>query len=112
MLGEDCVAQLGDRAVLRELDRVAVFGRVGGATIYELVGLVGETAVPDWILPYEQGLAAYRSRLWDEADLMFGRVLVLRPGDKAALLMRERIAAFRVTPPPPDWGGVTIIDRK
>jgi adenylate cyclase len=68
--------------------------------------------VPDWIVPYEQGLAAYRLRLWDEADSMFGRVLVLAPGDKAALLMRERIALYRLTPPPPDWDGVAIIDRK
>jgi adenylate cyclase len=112
MLGEDSVARLGGRAVLRELDRVAVYGRVGGATIFELVGLAGETAVPDWIVPYEQGLATYRSHLWDEADSMFGRVLELRPGDKAALLMRERIAAFRLSPPPADWDGVAIIDRK
>jgi len=38
--------------------------------------------------------------------------LELRPGDKAALLMRERIASFRQNPPPANWDGVAIIDRK
>jgi adenylate cyclase len=112
MLGEDSAARLGERAVLRELDRVAVFGRVGGATIFELVGLAVEMSVPDWIAPYEQALAAYRSCLWDEADSLFGRVVALKPGDRASLLMRERIAAFRQVPPPPDWDGLAVIDRK
>ncbi|MDZ4735275.1 MAG: adenylate/guanylate cyclase domain-containing protein [Rhodospirillaceae bacterium] len=112
MLGEDSAARLGGRAILRQLDRVAVFGRVGGVTIYELIGLAGETTAPDWIAPYEQALIAYRARLWDEADSLFGRVLARKPGDAAARLMRDRISAFRQSPPPADWDGVAIIDRK
>ncbi|MEX0809159.1 MAG: adenylate/guanylate cyclase domain-containing protein [Dongiaceae bacterium] len=112
MLGEDSAAQLQGRAILRELDRVAVFGRVGGATIFELIGLAGETEMPGWVALYEQALAAYRARFWDEADVLFGRVLALRPDDKAARLMRDRIASFRQNPPPADWDGVAVIDRK
>jgi adenylate cyclase len=112
MLGEDSAAAVRSRAILRELDRVAVFGRTGGATVYELVGLAGDIAVPGWIAPYERALAAYRSRLWDEADSLFGKVLALKPGDKASELMRVRIAAFRQNPPPAGWDGLAVIDRK
>ncbi len=110
MLGEETAAPVRDRAILRELDRVAVFGRIGGVRIFELVALDG--TAPAWIAPYEAGLAAYRSRLWDEADSLFGRVLALKPGDKAAALMCTRIAAYRQNPPPADWDGLATIDQK
>ena len=110
MLGEETAALVRDRAILRELDRVAVFGRIGGVRIFELVALEG--AAPAWIEPYEKGLAAYRARLFDEADALFGRVLALKPGDKASALMRSRIATFRQNPPPPDWDGLAVIDSK
>jgi adenylate cyclase len=110
MLGEETAALVRDRTILRELDRVAVFGRIGGVRIFELVALEG--AAPPWIEPYEQGLAAYRARLFDEADALFGRVMALKPEDKASALMRTRIAAFRQSPPPPDWDGLAVIDSK
>jgi adenylate cyclase len=112
MLGEETAALVRDRAILRELDRVAVYGRTGGARVYELVGLADGMPVPEWIAPYERGLAAYRARRWDEADALFGQMLALKPGDKAALLMRARIAEFRQNPPPADWDGLAVIDRK
>jgi adenylate cyclase len=112
MLGEETAALVRDRAILRELDRVAVYGRTGGARVYELVGLPDGMPVPEWIAPYERGLAAYRARRWDEADALFGQMLALKPGDKAALLMRARIAEFRQNPPPADWDGLAVIDRK
>jgi adenylate cyclase len=113
MLGEETAALVRDRAILRELDRVAVFGRIGGVRIFELVALAEEGGTrPAWIEPYEKGLAAYRSRLFDEADALFGRVLALKPGEKASALMRTRIATFRQSPPPPDWDGLAVIDSK
>ena len=113
MIGEETASLVRDRTILRELDRVAVFGRIGGVRIFELVALAEEgRAAPPWIEPYEKGLAAYRSRLFDEADALFGRVLALKPDDKASALMRTRIAAFRQSPPPPDWDGLAVIDSK
>lgn len=112
MLGEETAALVRDRTILRELDRVAVFGRIGGVRIFELVALADGAGAPAWIVPYEKGLAAYRARLFDEADALFGRVLSLKPEDKASALMRERIAAFRQAPPPADWDGLAVIDRK
>ncbi len=112
MLGEETAALVRDSTIQRELDRVAVFGRIGGVRVFELVALAGETAAPEWIALYESGLAAYRSRRWDEADALFGRVLALKPDDTASGLMRTRIASYRQTPPPPDWDGLAVIDRK
>jgi len=112
MLGAETAALVRDRAILRELDRVAVFGRVGGTAIHELIGLAGTMETPAWLGFYSQALDAYRRRRWDEADSLFGRVLDAKPDDKAALLMRERVTAYRRNPPPADWDGLAIIDRK
>ena len=112
MLGEETAALVRDRTILRELDRVAVVGRIGGVRIFELVALADGGNAPAWVEPYEQGLAAYRARNWDEADALFGRVIALKPGDKAAGLLRARIASYRQDPPAPDWNGLAIIDRK
>src|SRR3569623_1263480 len=53
----------GNRIVVRELDRLAVYGRAGGLQIYELLGMSAEVdGKPDWAVSYEKGLAAFRAR--------------------------------------------------
>jgi hypothetical protein len=42
---------------------------------------------------------------WDE-------VLVRRPGDRAAQVMRVRALQLAAAPPPPDWTGVTVATEK
>lgn len=113
ILGEDTARAVAGGVILRELDRVAVFGRIGGIRVFELVGLREQDApVAAWIERYEQGLAAYRAQRWDEADGLFEQVLAAKPADAAAILMRQRIARFRQNPLPSDWDGLTVVDRK
>ena len=42
IIGEETRRLAGDRIVVRELDRLAVYGRAGGLQIYELLGMAGE----------------------------------------------------------------------
>jgi adenylate cyclase len=74
IVGEATGRTAGDRIVVREIDRVAVLGRVQCAAIFELIGPVEKNDAPDasWISIYVAGLAHYRARPSDEAIEAFG----------------------------------------
>ena len=67
----------------RELDRVAVYGRVGSTAIFELLAMADDAdagAPRPGSAAYEAGLAAYRARRWDEAIDAFENCRKTRPG--------------------------------
>ncbi|HKD23106.1 MAG TPA: hypothetical protein VKB71_13905, partial [Rhizomicrobium sp.] len=54
-------------------------------------------------------LAAYRAKDWDGAERMLESIAATaqRFGlEKLIAVYRERIASYRVSPPPADWDGV------
>ena len=105
-----CLA--GDRILVRELDRLAVYGRAGGLQIYELLGMAGEQAESfDWVALYESGLASYRERDFAAATLLFERVLDIRK-DEASAVMLERCKLQLSAPPNVDWSDTTIARTK
>ena len=113
MAGETTRLGAGAGFLFRELDRVAVYGRLEGLPLYELDGAAEPDAErPGWMLAYERGLALYRGRRFGEAIDAFADVVDLRGRDEPSSLMIARCRTFIVTPPDPDWQGVTIFDRK
>src|SRR5260370_20217245 len=54
LLGESTREAAGDAIVVRQLDRISVYGRAGGTVIYELLRLAGEP-LPSWGHPLEAG---------------------------------------------------------
>jgi adenylate cyclase len=57
----------------------------------------------------------YRSRDWDGALSAAGKARALDDGNRLTTLFdlyTERIAAFRLTPPPPEWNGVFAMTMK
>jgi adenylate cyclase len=98
----------------RRLDRVAVVGRSEGTDVYELLGDTG--VVPEELLRardrYEQALAAYFARRFDEAAAGFWAVAEARPGDKAAEMMARRAEQLASYQPPPEWDGVYVSSSK
>ena len=44
IIGEDTRTAAGDAIIVRRLDRVAVYGRIGGLAIYELLGMAEDAA--------------------------------------------------------------------
>ena len=91
MIGEETRRLAGDRIVVRELDRLAVYGRAGSSSVYELLGIAGEMAdSTPWVSRYEAGLAAYRRRDFEAAIRFLEEVLALRPSDAASRMMIER----------------------
>ncbi len=101
---------VGDEFRFRFLDIVAVKGRSKGVRIYELRGLASEPdSSPDVIRVYEQAVAAYESRDFDSA------LMLLEPQceqDRPSAVLAARCITFRINPPPEQWNGVYISDRK
>src|SRR5262249_17875579 len=90
IIGEEARRLAGDRICVRELDRLMVYGRSGGLTIYELVDVDDAAPVlPRWVTLYERALAAYRSQDFAGGILAFRQVLGGREADPR---MRPMIA--------------------
>src|ERR1700722_6576036 len=104
IIGPETRRLAGKRILVRELDRLAVYGRAGGLQIYELLGIAGETSDSrDWIDCYESGLARYRARDFAAAIGDFEQVLKLRPEDQASSVMIERCKQQLADPAGGDW---------
>jgi adenylate cyclase len=113
IIGEQTRRLAGDRICVRELDRLMVYGRVGGLAIYELIGVTEDgVEPPGWIALYESGLAAYRARDFTGAIGFFQRVLDVRISDRPARMMIERCNEFIQSPPDSDWEATNAMKAK
>jgi adenylate cyclase len=117
IIGPETRRLAGDRIVVRELDRLAVYGRAGGLQIYELLGMQGDAGgafdgASDWVNRYEAGLAAWRARDFTAAIGSFEKVLEIRQDDAASVLMIERCRHQIENPSADDWDGTSIARTK
>ena len=113
IIGPETRRLAGDRIVVRELDRLAVYGRAGGLEIYELLGITGEfSGALDWVACYESGLIAWRAGDFTGAIGSFEKVLELRENDTASSLMIERCGHQLDNPSAGDWDGTTVARAK
>ncbi len=113
IIGPETRRLAGDRIVVRELDRLAVYGRAGGLQIYELLGMAGEfDARPEWVAAYEAGLVAWRAGDFSAAIAAFQKVLEIRHDDAASVVMIERCRQQLEHPAGEAWDGTTIARSK
>lgn len=100
--------------VCREIDLVRVKGRDEEVAIYEPIDFRG--AVDDRKLEalalWNQMIVSYRHCRWDEAQASLEALRGLEPASALYELYAERIARYRVDPPPANWDGVMVFDRK
>jgi adenylate cyclase len=112
IIGPETRRLAGKSIVVRELDRLAVYGRAGGLQIYELLDMAEELdAKPDWATFYEAGLAAWRARDFKAAIAAFENVLEIRD-DMASSAMIERCRQQLENPSGEDWDGTTVARTK
>jgi adenylate cyclase len=113
MIGPETRRLAGDRIVVRELDRLAVYGRAGGLQIYELLAMTGELAAPShWVGLYESGLASYRARDFAAAMQHFENAIADRKHDQASSIMIERCKQQLERPTDDGWDDTTIAQTK
>ena len=126
VLGPNTYAAVKDRLATIDLDYIQVKGKTSGTYIYGLLG--DETVLAD---PQFQRLKkliydaqeTYRAQQWDEAQEMFDQIRELGSDEKKPWQLEanlhvlcdvydERIAEYKVSPPPADWDGVFIATSK
>ncbi len=110
LAGEGTVAAAGGRIAAREVDVLRVVGKSQPVRIFEIVGEAG--AVPQPVLArlakFEDVLAAYRRRAWDEALAACRSI----PEDPVAAAYAARCRKFIEEPPPADWDLVFDLQTK
>ena len=110
LVAESTVLAGGDGFVFRPIDRLAVKGRTGVVTVYELLGRADEVGVDDpRRADFERALTLYQARHFDEALTL---VEATSDGDPAAARLAERCREAIADPPPADWDGATRLTRK
>jgi adenylate cyclase len=113
IIGPETRRLAGERIVVRELDRLAVYGRAGGLQIYELLDMADQSGgAPDWVEAYEAGLAAWRAREFTAAIAAFETAKEIRGGDAASTAMIERCKQQLENPAAEHWDGTTIARTK
>jgi adenylate cyclase len=115
IIASDATRRLaGNSFAWRRLDRIAVKGKRVPTEIHEVLGLAGTIAEAVLLAAsrYEAGLEAYFARDFVRAAELFHAAEALRPDDAAAIVLRERAAAYAAVPPPVDWDGVHLMRAK
>ena len=90
----------------RELDRIAVKGKLRPVTVYEILEEGGVQLQPhreEAIGHYESGLAAYKSRDWELAVRYFQAALATDPEDGPSQVYLSRAYEYTQNPPPAEW---------
>jgi adenylate cyclase len=95
--------------VFKEIDRIRVKGKEEAVTIYEPQDSAGDEVE---LRLWEQALADYRARRWNEAEMILRELARMRPGYGLYGAYLVRLDELRLRPPPPQWDGVTAFDEK
>jgi adenylate cyclase len=111
---EETWNRAGESFEMREIDSIAVQGKIEPLRIFELLGAKGSLSeeVASARDDFEVALGAYRARNWDEAERLFGKCLKEWPDDRPASVFLERIQRLRASPPPESWDGVWSLNAK
>jgi adenylate cyclase len=98
----------------REIDFLTVLGKVEPVRVYEVMAPVGCLSAAENELRslFAEGLAAYRTRDWDQSEQRFAQCLAVVPTDGPAAVFRRRVELLRVKTLPPDWDGVWQLTEK
>jgi adenylate cyclase len=90
------------------------FGKANAITIHELLGYENAASADQQALcrSFQTGLSAFQHRRWNEAVAAFERTLSIYRADGPSIFYLKLCAAFESHPPPDDWDGTVVMDRK
>lgn len=91
---------------IRELDYIAVKGKLRPVTVFEVIELAGVDLGPEreaTIALFDQGMKRYRGHEWAAAAEDFRAALESDPKDGPSRVYLERSEANAADPPPTDW---------
>jgi adenylate cyclase len=108
LIGEGTLARVQGQVETRQIGWVQIRGKTKPVLLYELLARQGELppATTRVIALYDQALAAYHARRWDEALQLTQHALSLKADDGPARLLRDNALHCKNIPPPDHWGHV------
>ncbi|TWB91350.1 adenylate cyclase [Bradyrhizobium macuxiense] len=114
LISEATAAACAATIELREIDRLVVVGQTQPVAVFEIIGKKDELSPAQTELRqhYADGLAAYRERRWDDAELAFAAALAAVPNDGPSATLKARVVNFRQNPPAADWDGAWHLESK
>jgi class 3 adenylate cyclase len=114
LVSEATIAGAAGAIEAREIDRVVTLGQTRPQAVYEIMAGKGELTPAQTELRdrFAEGLAAWRTRRWDEARRAFDAALKAVPGDGPSLTFIKRLDLFAITPPGDGWDGAWHLERK
>src|SRR6202163_368055 len=103
--------------VFRELDLIRVKGKLQPVVLYELVAARGTPEGDAPVLEermehFAQGRACYRERRWQDAQIVFEKLLERWPEDGPARMYLNRCREYFVDGPEENWDGVYVMTHK
>lgn len=106
IISESTAGAVKDKFVLRQIDFVAVKGKMQGVKIYEVLGLVhGKEKFKNLVEKFASGFEVYLKKDWAAAKKVFEEILAENPDDGPSKVLKERMDEF-LTSPPADFDGV------
>jgi adenylate cyclase len=101
--------------ITRELDILRVKGKTKGVMVHEVICRKSEgldETKRQVIDVYNQGLAAYKERRWQDGIDLFGKALAIDPADGPSGVYLDRCRDYLNDPPPDDWDGIFTMRTK
>jgi adenylate cyclase len=118
-IGNTTAQKVKKSFALVEIDQVAVKGRSLPERIWTVAGEKDLLNAPEYLAiraAVDEGIAAYKLQDWDRAEAAYRRAAENRTDalDPTGLrdVFLERIAEYRINPPPADWDGVYVATSK
>ncbi len=111
LIGEEVAPLVRQDFVVRSVDLMQVSGKTKPVEVFTVLSN-RQSAEPAWLARYEEGIRLFRGRGFVEAEAAFSEVLATAPGDWLAEEYLRRCRAYRETPPPEDWNGVSVLRSK
>jgi adenylate cyclase len=112
LISEYTKNEIGDEFICRSLDRVRVVGINTPVRLYELLDLRDDAGEPAAVAAWEEALALYEKRRFQEAEEIFSSIAAQNEADGAARLYVDMCRGYIAAPPPPDWDGVNNLSQK
>ncbi|MEW6430442.1 MAG: CHASE2 domain-containing protein [Myxococcota bacterium] len=107
LVGEAVVLAAGEDFLFRQVDLLRLGRAETPVKLFELVGRAADTPTEaTWLIDFETGMKAWRSKRFADALAAFKRLAEARPDDMVVARYVRRCQHYVMRPPPDSWDGV------
>ncbi len=116
LISDQTKQQLDSSILVRIVDYVQVKGKSEAVFIFQPLGYLNDDCnfakLQNVCADSDQAFDLYQKRIWDQAILLYDRILKQIPDDGVALKMIDRCRFFKESPPDQLWDGRYIFEVK